>query len=134
MAAAALLVEAAHLDAQYGDAERDTIRRVLTTRFSLSPSDADAIVSAGEDAQGQAVELYGFTKRIKDAMPPEERVAIIEMLWEVAYADGELHDYEAHLVRKVAGLIYVTDRDRGEARKRVVQRLGMADAPEEPGA
>ena len=49
------------------------------------------------------------------------------MLWEVAYADGVLHDYEANLMRRVGGLIYVTDRDRGDARRRVLERLGIED-------
>ncbi len=51
------------------------------------------------------------------------------MLWEVAYADGILHDYEANLLRRIGGLIYVSDRERGAARRRVVARLGLADEP-----
>jgi uncharacterized tellurite resistance protein B-like protein len=58
-------------------------------------------------------------------MPPEERVAIIEMLWEVVYADGTLHEYEASLLRRVCGLIYVTDQDSGTARKRVLEKMGL---------
>jgi uncharacterized tellurite resistance protein B-like protein len=50
-------------------------------------------------------------------------VDLIEMVWEVAYADGELHDYEANLLRRLGGLLYVSDRERGEARKRVLARL-----------
>ncbi len=55
-----------------------------------------------------------------------ERIELIEMLWEVAYADGVVHDYEHNLLRRIAGLIYVTDRDRGLARNRVLARLGLA--------
>jgi len=51
----------------------------------------------------------------------------MEMLWEVAYADGVLHDYEASLMRRVTGLIYVTDQESGAARKRVMQKLGLAE-------
>ena len=61
-----------------------------------------------------------------DFFEPEERIALIEMLWEVAYADGELHDYEASLIRRITGLLYVSDRDSGEARKRVRARLGLS--------
>jgi uncharacterized tellurite resistance protein B-like protein len=68
-----------------------------------------------------------FTRTIKDGYSPEDRVEIIEMLWEVAYADGVLHDYEANLLRRVGGLIYVSDQDRGDARKRVLTRMGLAD-------
>jgi len=49
----------------------------------------------------------------------------VEMLWEVVYADGVLHDYEANLLRRIGGLIYVSDMDRGNARKRVMTRLGI---------
>jgi len=52
---------------------------------------------------------------------------MMEMLWEVAYADGRLHEYEASLARQVAGLIHVSDRDNGAARKRVLARLGLPD-------
>ncbi len=127
IAAAALMVEAAHLDDAYGAGERETIRRVLIERFALEEEEADSLLAAAEAKQSESVQLYGFTRDIKDALSPEERVQVIEMLWEVAYADGELHDYEAHLVRRVAGLIYVNDRDRGEARKRVLARLGIED-------
>ena len=58
-------------------------------------------------------------------MDEEERIGVIEMLWEVAYADGELHDYEASLLRRVAGLLYVSDRANGEARLRVMAKLGI---------
>ena len=53
----------------------------------------------------------------------EERIELIEMIWEVVYADGELHDYEANLLRRLGGLLYVSDRERGDARKRVLARL-----------
>ncbi len=64
---------------------------------------------------------------INESFAPAERVTVIEMLWEVAYADGILHDYEANLVRRVGGLLFVPDHDTGEARKRVLARLGLSD-------
>ncbi len=127
VAAAVLMIEAARMDASYGQAERDTIARVLTDQFGLTVEETEGLLADAEAIQDDAVELYRFTRDIKEGMAPEDRVQIIEMLWEVAYADGALHDYEAHLVRRVAGLIYVSDRDRGEARKRVLARLGLAD-------
>jgi uncharacterized tellurite resistance protein B-like protein len=66
---------------------------------------------------------------INDNLEPEERATILEMLWEVAYADGVVHPYESNLVRRVAGLLYVTDHDSGAARKRVVERLRTGGAP-----
>ena len=63
---------------------------------------------------------------VKDGFDQEERIRLIEMLWEVAYADGELHDYEASLMRRITGLLYISDRDSGEARQRVLARLGLS--------
>jgi Tellurite resistance protein TerB len=74
-----------------------------------------------------STDFYQVTRIIKDRLEPDQRAAIIEMLWEVAYADGEVHDYEANLM--VAGLLHVEDRDAGEARRRVLQR-SMGKPPE----
>jgi uncharacterized tellurite resistance protein B-like protein len=73
----------------------------------------------------ESVQWNGFTSAIKDGLDHAERVQLIEMLWEVVYADGQLHDYEASLLRRVSGLLYVSDRESGEARKRVLARLGV---------
>jgi uncharacterized tellurite resistance protein B-like protein len=62
---------------------------------------------------------------IKDSFDQEERVELMEMLWEVVYADGALHHLEANLMRRIAGLIFVPDRESGEARKRALSKLGL---------
>ena len=84
------------------------------------------MVEAAEHEVTHAVELYRFARLAKDRFDHDERVQLIEMLWEVVYADGELHHYEANLLRRIAGLIYVSDKDTGSARKRVLARLGQA--------
>ena len=73
--------------------------------------------------------MLQFTRVIKDVYPLEERTQVIEMLWEVVYADGVLHDYEANLMRRVGGLLYVSDRDQGAARKRVLDRIAPPSEP-----
>ena len=125
LAAAALLVEAAVLDGHFDDAERATIATLLGDRFGLDAAETEALIGAAHEAVERSGQLYGFTRVVKDRFDAEERIRMIEMLWEVAYADGHLHDFEASLVRRVAGLIYVEDRDSGAARKRVLARLGM---------
>ncbi|MEM8949508.1 MAG: TerB family tellurite resistance protein [Pseudomonadota bacterium] len=126
LAAAALMVEAANLDDDFDASERTRIEALLQEQFSLSAEEAGDLLSAGEKASSDSVEWQGFTRAIKDGFEPEERIALIEMLWEVAYADGRLHDYEASLIRRITGLLYVSDRDSGEARKRVRARLGIS--------
>ncbi len=125
LAAAALMVEAAELDGRFDADERAAIEAVVCRHFGLSTAEAGELIAAATDAQQDANHLLGFTRTIKDAYSPDERVEIIEMLWEVVYADGELHNYEANLLRRIGGLIYVSDRERGAARKRVLARLGL---------
>ncbi|MCU0894596.1 MAG: TerB family tellurite resistance protein, partial [Rhodospirillales bacterium] len=89
------MVEAAGQDGRVEDVELASIRSLLREQFGLSDADAEDLVEAGRNAASEATQLYGFVRAVNEAMAPEERVQIIEMLWQVAYADGELHDYEA---------------------------------------
>lgn len=125
LASAALLVEAAVMDGQFDDAERATIQALLQNRFELSEAETKELISDAEAAVEGASELYTLTRTIKNEFEHDERVNMIEMLWEVVYADGELDDYEANLVRRLNGLLHVSDRESGEARKRVLAKLGL---------
>lgn len=128
LAAAALLVEAARLDGEFDDQERASVAEILQRHFQLDAEDASELIEAAVAEGKHGAPLHRFTTTVKNTYSPEERIEIIEMLWEVAYADGELHHYEANLLRRVGGLIYVSDRDRGDARKRVLRRLGLDEA------
>jgi uncharacterized tellurite resistance protein B-like protein len=110
-------------------AEQATIAALLQNHFELSAQDTSDLMDEGRKAVADSNELYGFTRIIKDHFSEDERIRMIEMLWEVAYSDGQLHHFEANLVRRVAGLIYVSDRESGDARKRVLTVLGLNDAP-----
>ncbi len=128
LAAAVLMVEAACMDQAFDADERKTIAEILTMQFDLNDEETDALLEQAEQVQTDANHLVRFTRAIKDRYPIEDRVKVVEMLWEVAYADGTLHHYEANLLRRVCGLIYVSDRDSGIARKRVLDRLGSNGA------
>ena len=127
LAVAALLVEAAHMDEHFEAAEQVQIRALLMARFELAEAQADRLMSRAERLVDESNQLYGFTRTVKDRFSYEERVELMEMLWQVSYADGELHDYEANLMRRIAGLLYVEDRDSGEARKRALRQLAGAE-------
>ncbi len=129
LAVAVMLVEAARMDERFDDGERTAIARLIETRLELPADDAEALVDAATEVADEMGELWTFARVVKDRYSHDERVEMIEMLWEVAYADGELHHYEANLLRRIAGLIYVSDRESGLARKRAIQRLGIADTP-----
>ena len=123
LAATALLVEAALMDGNFDAVEREKVAHLLEVRFALEKVEAEALIEDATDKIRQSPQLYGFTRVVKDRFDHDDRVELMEMLWEVAYADGELHDFEANLMRRIAGLIYVSDRDSGAARKRVLERL-----------
>ena len=124
-AAAALLVEAACMDGHFDEDERASITRLMKSHFDLNEEETETLVNEAEEVVKEAGELYSFTRVIKDRYEPGQRIQMIEMLWEVAFADGNVDHFEANLISRVAGLIYVDDRDRGEARKRVMARLGI---------
>jgi uncharacterized tellurite resistance protein B-like protein len=123
-AVAALLIEAARMDENFDAAERTAIGRLLAERFDLDQAQVDALIASAEQKVKQSTQYYSFTRQINDRLSGEERIAIVEMLWKVAYADGVLDPYEDMLLRRVAGLIHVTDLDRGLARKRALRALG----------
>jgi uncharacterized tellurite resistance protein B-like protein len=126
LAAAALLVEAARMDDSIDAAERARIVELVRWRFGLTEDEAESLVAEAEDATEDAAHWYRFTATIRGAFDDEERIQLIEMLWDVAYADGRLHDLEASLLRRIAGLLYVSDRDSGAARQRAMRRHGVA--------
>jgi uncharacterized tellurite resistance protein B-like protein len=125
IAVVALLIRAATSDAEFGSDERDAIRRIATEAFALPADEVSALVAAAEGEEAETLDLHRWTQAIKQAYSEEERVGLIEKMWEVVYADGVLDDYEANLLRRVAGLIYVPDRQSGQARQRVMARLGI---------
>ena len=88
LAAAALLVEAAAMDGTFGTVERRTISGLLSGHFGLDEAETEDAVQAGAEAAHDSSQIYAFTKVIKDRFAHDERIRMIEMLWEVVYADG----------------------------------------------
>jgi len=126
LSVAVLLLEAARQDDTFDARERATIEALLTGRFGLSQAECTALMAAAEARAGQLTQLHGHTSTIAQAMSPGERIQLIEMLWDVAYADGVLDPEEDLLIRRIAGLIYVSDRDRVLARQRALARREQA--------
>jgi uncharacterized tellurite resistance protein B-like protein len=128
VALAALLIEAADSDHHFDETERATIARLLERCFGLSHAEARALFAAGAREAGRSVEIFHLIRTINERLSYGERVELIEMLWEVAYADGVLDQYEDTLLRRIGGLVYVSDHERGLARQRVLRRLGIDPA------
>ncbi len=122
---AALLMEAARIDGRLDSAERAAVRRLLQQRFALGDEAASLLAEAAERQAERSTQLFGMTRLINDRFSLARRIELIEMLWEVAYADGTLDPLEDAMLRRVAGLVDVSDHERGEARQRVLRRLGI---------
>lgn len=120
LASAALLVEAASMDGDFNATERDEIARLLRDRFAMSPEETETLIGEATAAVRDSGQLYGFTRVVKDRYDAAERIRMIEMLWEVAFADGQVDHFESNLIRRIGGLLFVSDRDRGLAKQRVM--------------
>jgi uncharacterized tellurite resistance protein B-like protein len=125
LAVAALLVEAARMDDHFDAAERAVIERLLAGRFDLAPDATRRLLDAAERTADLSTQLFRFTHLAVQRLDAAGRVRLVEMLWEVAYADGTLDPDEDALLRRIAGLLYVSDHERGDARKRALDRLGI---------
>lgn len=128
LSVAALLIEAARMDNDFDPAERTTIERLLTDKFKLTAVEAHSLIEQAEAAVRDSTQVFPFTRQICDSISIEDRTQIIEMLWKVAYADGVLDPYEDMLLRRIAGLIHVPDRERGIARQRALEQIAAAKA------
>ena len=126
VAVGALLVEAARRDDVFSAPEQEAIKRLLAERFGLSGDEAASLFDVADDVSARSGQLFGFTNKVVKELDESERIQIIEMLWEVAYADGVLDPHEDAMIRRVAGLVYVSDFDRGAARRRALERISLA--------
>ncbi len=124
LALAALLVRIARSDGDYAPAEIVRIDRILARRYALDADRVAALRAEAETLEAEAPDTVRFTRAIKDAVPYEDRVQVVEALWQVVLADGVRDDDEDALLRTVAPLLGVGDRDSNLARRRVDPGIG----------
>ena len=119
LALAALLVRIARADNDYSPNERARIDQILERRYTLSSTAAADLRAEAEELESQAPDTVRFTRAIKDAVPYEQRRAVIEALWQVVLADGTRSEEESAIMRLAASLLGVSDVDSNLARQRV---------------
>lgn len=119
LALIALLVRVARSDNDYAAAEIRLIETIAMVRYGLTAEDAAKLRAEGEALEKEAPDTVRFTRAIKDAVPYEDRLGVIEALWRVVLADGKRSDEENALLRLVANLLGVSDTDSAMARQRV---------------
>jgi uncharacterized tellurite resistance protein B-like protein len=122
IALAALLVRIARSDGDYAEVEIARIDRVLAARYELSPFEVTKLRGEAEALEAEAPDTVRFTRAIKEAVPHEDRLRVIESLWDIVLADGERDHEEDALLRMVAPMLGINDRDSNIARKQVEAR------------
>lgn len=122
LALAALLVRIAKTDGDYAAEEVARIDNVLRTRYNLGPFEVANLRRDAETLEAEAPDTVRFTRAIKDAVPHEERAQVMEALWEIVLADGTRDHEEDALMRLVAPMLGINDRDSALARQRVEKK------------
>ncbi len=125
LAAATLMFELIRSDGDIDEAELIQLRAVLSNEFELQAEDVEAMIHDAQNNAEQAISLQGFTRQICEQWGNEQRVQLLQYLWVLAIADQHIDANERHLVRKVAGLLYLTDRQINTAKLAAAQQLGL---------
>jgi len=123
MAAAALLVEMARADFNEDDVELGRARDLLAERYELTPEGADELLAAARREADHTVSLFRFTHLINQHLEMPEKLALMGMLWDVAYADGRLDKHEDALMHKLSDLLYVPLKDLMVAKERAQKKM-----------
>jgi uncharacterized tellurite resistance protein B-like protein len=126
LAAAVLLVEVMRAEPGIGMAEREAVRATLATRFGLGDGELDALIRLAETEAARANDFFHFTSRLNDSCSQPDKIALVEAMWQVAYADGLLDANENHVISKVAGLLHVTHGEYIAAKLRAKEAAGLA--------
>ena len=121
----ALMVEAAAADGQIGDSEMQLIASCVSGQFNLADEEVEQILEDALFEADKRIELHSLISRLRDKSVYEERIGVMEMVWMVVLADGRLDKIEGQLMRRLAGLLFVSDVDSGLAAQKARQRLGL---------
>lgn len=111
LASAALMIELCRADHSIDDSETRKISSILQSKFDLSEETLEQLFSLAQQEADEATSVYQFTNLINESYDQSAKIVLIQDMWEVAFADGNLDRYEDHLIRKVAELLYVSHSD-----------------------
>ncbi|MCU7916785.1 MAG: TerB family tellurite resistance protein [Candidatus Thiodiazotropha sp. (ex Epidulcina cf. delphinae)] len=119
LAVAVLLVEIAESDFEHAAEEKAVILQAIQRQFGLDRAAAERLMLLARQEHAESTDYFQFTRLINEHYSPEQKIKVIEALWQVAFADNRLHRYEEHVIRRLAELIYVSHNDFIAAKHRV---------------
>lgn len=123
LASAALLMEIAFADYDCSEQELLSLRKTLTQTYKLEDAAIDGLITEAKAAHTDAVSMYPYVEVINNTCTPEDKLKLLQSLWQIAYADGHLDKFEEHYIRKIADLIYVPHRGFMQAKRLVLDAM-----------
>ena len=114
----ALLIHAAKIDENYTELEKKIIKKAIINLNQINPDKAEEILKLAEKKEEESNQIVEFTREIKQ-YPMEFRLKIIEIIWKIVYSDGTSDNYESNLIRRICGLLYISDKDNGNIKIKV---------------
>ena len=117
LVAAALLFRAVYVDGHADQGESDMVRRIIHDEFGLDDAETETLMVEAETRAKNASDLYGWTKQVNTHYSTEEKIYLMQKLWQVILADDHFDEHETAMMRRLAGLIYITDADSAIARQ-----------------
>ena len=118
-----LMIEAAYTDGRIDEIETNRIKLSLINVFEEDPKEVDSILQDALKNKNNSKSLHHYTSLINKNFSNDKKLLLIESLWEIVLSDGEIHDYESNLIRRLAGLLYISDVDSGNAKKRALDKI-----------
>ena len=117
-----LMIEAAYTDGNIDKNELSKITKSLVNTFNEDAKDVDLMLKEAVKNKNNSKSLHHYTSFINKNFDDDKKLLLIEALWEIVLSDGQIHDFESNLIRRVAGLLYVSDVNSGNARKRALDK------------
>lgn len=130
VAAAALLVHLTDVDGVTEPEEQEALHAIVKARFGLTEAETSELIALARRRDEESVDLYTFTSVLKRSLDAEGRAGVVEMMWELVFADGAVHELEDNVVWRVAELLGVSSRERVELKRKMASRARpLADPP-----
>ncbi len=123
LASAALMVEMLHVDDKVTDQESTKIRQLINERFKLDNVEVEALLELAHDEKHEATDYHAFTSLLNTYYTQQQKIKLVEDLWQLAYADDDLDKYEEHLIRRLADLLHVPHQDFIRAKHKTLNDL-----------
>ena len=118
-----LMIEAAYTDGKIDSSEINKIKLSLINVFEEESNEVNLVLEKAIKNKNNSKSLHHYTSYINKNFDEDKKILLIQTLWEIVLSDGEIHDYESNLIRRLAGLLYISDVDSGNARKRALNKF-----------